>query len=80
MPTVITEPVYPEHWHLRSVASNSRLSYRGHLYWIGKPFRGLTVAIAPTRNPQLFDVYYRHRHIKTLDTMNLPTMSPNTRP
>mgnify|MGYP001811692737 CR=1 FL=1 len=80
MPTVITEPVYPEHWHLRSVASNSRLSYRGHLYWIGKPFRGLTVAIAPTRHPQLFDVYYRHRHIKTLDTMNLSTMSPNTRP
>jgi transposase InsO family protein len=80
MPEQIEEPSYPDHWQLRAVANNSRLSYQGNLYWIGKPFRGLTVAIAPTRNPRLFNVYYRHHHIKTLNTEQLSTMSPNACP
>lgn len=79
MPATITEPVYPDHWQLRTVADNSRISYQGHLYRMGKPFRGLTVAIAPTPQPGTYNVYYRHRHIKTLDTQQLSAMSPNTR-
>ena len=77
MPINITEPVYPDHWELRIVGDNKSISYRGHLYRIGKPFRGLTVAITPTRDPHLFDIYYRHHHIKTLNTTDLSAMSPN---
>lgn len=80
MPAAIPEASYPDHWQLRSVAANTRISFRGHLYRIGKPFRGLQVALAPTTIPGIYNIYYRHHHIKTINTNNLSTMSPNTRP
>jgi transposase InsO family protein len=77
MPASIPTATYPDHWAIRTVAANCRISYQGTLYRIGKPFRGRQVAIAPTTNPDTYHVYYRHHHIKTL---NLSTMSPNARP
>lgn len=77
MPDTLSDAVYPDHWELRTVGSDVRISYRGHRYRIGRPFRRRQVAIAPTTNPNLYDVYYRHHHIKTIDTANLSTMSPN---
>ena len=80
IPDTITEATYPDHWDIRTVSTNIRISYRGHLYRIGKPFRGLRVAIAPTTERDIYHVYYRHHHIKTLDTLKVSTMSPNARP
>ncbi len=77
MPATITPATYPDHWAIRTVSDSSRISFRGHPYRIGKPFRNRQIAIAPTTNPDTYQVYYRHHHIKTL---NLPTMSPNARP
>jgi len=79
MPATINQPIYPDHWDTRTVSTNTRISYRGHPYRIGRPFRRLTVAIAPTRSPDIFNVYYRHHHIRTLNTTKLSTMSPNAR-
>jgi hypothetical protein len=76
MPTTITEPTYPDHWAIRTVSPNTTISFQGHRYRIGKPFRGRQVAIAPTTLPDTYHVYYRHHQIKTL---NLSTMSPNAR-
>jgi transposase InsO family protein len=80
MPASIDEPDYPDHWKRRTVDAGKRITYQGHRYRIGKPFRGLTVAVAPTTDPDTFNVYYRHHHIRTLNTTELSTMSPNARP
>jgi transposase InsO family protein len=76
-PTRIQPPDYPPNWHCRQVSQTAKLSFKGHRLRIGKPFRGRTVAIAPTPTPGIYHVYYRHHHIRTLD---LSTMSPNARP
>jgi hypothetical protein len=65
---------------LALVDAGKRITYQRHRYRIGKPFRGLTVAVAPTTDPDTFNVHYRHHHIRTLNTTELSTMSPNARP
>jgi transposase InsO family protein len=80
MPAIIPEPSYPDHWQLRRVATDAQIAYQGHRYRIGKPFRGLQIALAPTTTPGIYHIYYRHHHIKTINTNNPSTMSPNTRP
>jgi transposase InsO family protein len=77
LPDTIQDPVYPGHWQLRKVDSEARISFRRYRTRVGKAFRGRHVAIAPTTNPDTFDVYYRHHRIRTI---NLSTMSPNARP
>jgi transposase InsO family protein len=77
LPATITEVVYPANWHVRKVDSAARISFQNHRTRIGKAFRGRQVAIAPTTNPDMFHVYYRHHQIKTI---NLSTISPNARP
>ncbi len=76
-PTGIAPVDYPPNWHPRKVDQTAKLSFQGHTFRIGKPFKGRTVAVAPTPTPGTYHVYYRHHHIRTLD---LSTMSPNTCP
>lgn len=77
LPDRIEPPRYPDHWHLRKVDSSATISFQGTRYRIGKPFRGRTIALAPTTNPTTYHAHYRHHRIQTLE---LSTMSPNTRP
>lgn len=76
-PSPIEPAAYPNHYHLRQVGDNAKVSFKGHPFKIGKAFRGRTIAIAPTPTKGTWNVYYRHHHIRTLA---LPTMSPNGRP
>ena len=76
IPTDIKEPDYPDHWHLRTVWTTSpEIRFRNQRFKIGKPFRGRTVAIAPTPTPGKYEIHYRHHIIRTIE---LSTMSPNT--
>lgn len=79
-PDTIEPATYPDHWELRKVSKRATISYHGHRLFIGKAFRGCTIGIAPTPTSGIYHVYYRHHHIKTIDTIKVSTMSPNTRP
>ena len=65
MPATITEPTYPDHYHIRKVDQNGKITYQGTTYRIGKGFRrqpiGLVAGINNTTH-----VYYRHQLIKTI--------------
>jgi transposase InsO family protein len=76
-PNRIEPPAYPDDWQQRRVDINGRISYRGQLTRIGKPFHGQTIAITPTPQPNIYHVYYRHHHIHTI---TLSTITPNARP
>ena len=77
IPEQIPEPVYPGHWEFRKVDTNSRAWFRGYRFKVTRALRGRYVAFAPTTDPDTFDIYWRHHLIRTID---LSTMSPNTRP
>lgn len=67
MPDTIEPIDYPDSYQTRKVSNDGRISLRGRLYRIGKPFRGRTVGIYPTTNDGIYTVTYRHQTIKTLD-------------
>ena len=77
LPDTITDPVYPDHWHLRRVDTSGRLEFKATRYRIGKAFGNTTVGIAPTTTPGTYTIHYRHHPIRTI---TLSTMSPNARP
>ena len=71
MPKEIPEPVYPDHWQTRTVwESSSEISFRNQRFKIGKPFRGRTIAVAPTPIPGQYEIHYRHHIIRTIRTVN----------
>ncbi len=68
MPDVIEDPVYPDQWQTRTVRiSSADIEYRGKRHQVGKPFRGKTVAIAPTTTNGQYEIRYRHHTIKTVN-------------
>jgi transposase InsO family protein len=77
MPDRIDDPAYPDHWELRKVDSSARAQFHNRRVRTGKAFRGRYVAFAPTTEPDIFHIYWRHHLIRTID---LSTMSPNARP
>ena len=58
---------YPPGVAVRRVDGNGRLSYRGMVCKIGKPFIGKSVGIEPTTEDSVFDVKFRHQRITSLD-------------
>ena len=52
LPDTIPDPVYPSNWLIRKVDSSARVSLNGHRIPVGKPFRGRSIAIAPTPRPR----------------------------
>jgi len=80
-PARIEPPNYPQGTQIRKVdPQNGRISWKGHIFRIGKPFRGKPVAVRPTPQPGTYNVYYRHHHIRTITLPEVSTMSPNTCP
>jgi len=75
-PEHVNPPDYPDGADIRTV-DHGRISWRGHRWRVGKAFHGKPVAIRPTTSDGIYTVYYRHHPIRTI---NLSTMSPNTRP
>ena len=53
----------------RRVGSSNCVTFRKHRFKIGKGFRGQDVAIRPTSEADVFHVYFRNSHVKTI-TLN----------
>ena len=77
LPNQLPPLTYPQGSAVRKVGETAVISFKGRRFKVGKPFRGLHVGVRPTTSDGVFDVYYRHHKIKTID---LSTMSPNARP
>jgi transposase InsO family protein len=76
-PEHVPPPDYPDGSDIRTVGTCGRFSWRGKLRRAGRAFAGKRVAVRPTTTDDTYTVYYRHHPIRTI---NLSTMSPNTRP
>lgn len=67
MPALIVPVEYPDGYQVRNVDTNARISFKGTIYKIGKPFAGRKVGVVPTTTDGIFHVHYRQHHIRTLD-------------
>jgi len=67
MPTTIEPVDYPDGYDVRKVSTDARISYRGDLYKIGKPFIGRHVGVVPTTTDGIFEIKYRHQHIRKIN-------------
>ena len=67
MPTRVEPVDYPDGYQVRKVDSNGRISFHGHGYRIGKPFRGRTVGIIATTDDGTYHVVYRHHTIRAIN-------------
>ena len=55
---------------LRKVQDGGKLSFGGREKRVPKAFKGKQVALRPTADDGVYDVYYRHQHIAVLDFRN----------
>lgn len=76
-PDRLPELDYPPGTVVRKVSNKASISFKNRRYRVGKAFRGLFVGVCPTTTDGVYEVYYRHHQVKTID---LSTMSPNARP
>ena len=53
--------------HVRRVQDGGRVSFEGRLLRVPKAFKGRDVALRPTSDDGVYDVFYRHQKIATLD-------------
>lgn len=67
MPTRIEPVDYPDGYEVRKVGAQARIRFQGGRYKIGKPFVGRHVGIIPTTTNGVFNIVYRHQHIKTIN-------------
>lgn len=67
LPTRIDPVEYPDHYQVRKVSADARISLWARRYKIGKPFIGRYVGIAPTTTDGILTVHYRHQRIRTID-------------
>ena len=67
MPTRVEPVDYPDGYQVRKVDSNGRISFHGHGYRIGKPFRRRTVGIIATTDDGTYNVVYRHHTIRAIN-------------
>lgn len=53
---------------MRRVQPNGRISIDGRSQYVSKAFKGKDVALRPTAEDGVYDVYYRHQHIAVLNS------------
>jgi 2-hydroxychromene-2-carboxylate isomerase len=53
--------------HLRKIQQKGATSLFGRAFKICNAFAGRTVAFRPTQKDGVFDVYFRHQKIQTID-------------
>jgi transposase InsO family protein len=58
---------YPEGMVVRKVERNGIITIRGRAYFVGEAFRGLQLALRPTTNDRVFEVYFLYQKIASLD-------------
>lgn len=72
LPTTISAVDYPEGYQVRSVSNRSTIQFKGKSYKIGRAFKGRRVGIFPTTTDGVFNVHYRHQHIRTINLTQSP--------
>ena len=70
-PELLPTPEYPAGDLVRRVQSNGTIYYHQREYFVGEAFRGLDLALRQTTSDGVFEVWFCHQKIKTLD-LNVP--------
>ncbi len=58
---------YPSDSLVRRVQKNGVIYLRQQILFVGEAFQGLDVALRPTTTDGLFEVYFCHQQVTTLD-------------
>jgi len=66
-PEVLPPIEYGDDDIVRKANDKGRISFRGRSFIIGKAFRGLPVALRPTLDDDVWDVFFCHHKIATVD-------------
>ena len=66
-PETLPEIEYGPDDHVRKVQSGGRISFRGVDYRVGIAFKGLHVAVRPTTEDGVFDVYFYRQNIAQIN-------------
>ena len=53
--------------HVRKVQTEGKISFKGNRYRIGKAFRGQPVAVRPTVDQDIWDVFFCNQKITQID-------------
>lgn len=68
LPSVLPEVEYDTSQPVRKVGSKGYISYNSVPHFVGEGLRDEKVAIAPTATDGIFDVYFCHHRIRSIDT------------
>jgi hypothetical protein len=60
-------PEYGPDDFVRTAGDGGRISLLGKILRVPKAFKGCRIALRPTATDGVYDVFYRHQRIKTLD-------------
>jgi transposase InsO family protein len=66
-PERLPQVEYPDGAIVRKVERNGIITYHNQGYFVGEAFRGLQVALRPTTTDGVFEVYFLHQKIASLD-------------
>jgi transposase InsO family protein len=66
-PEILPPTVYSRGDILRKVDQKGKISFRNRLYRVGKPLRGHRVALRPTEEDGVMDVYFGHQRLNQID-------------
>lgn len=64
---IVTPFEYASDDIIRRVHQKGRLSFKGRILKVSKAFTGKAVALRPTGTEGLFDIFFRHQKIRTVD-------------
>lgn len=66
-PEELPPVLYPEGDIVRRVDQSGKISFRNHAYRVGRAFRHQPVALRPTAEDGVFDVFFCYERVATLD-------------
>jgi hypothetical protein len=66
-PECLPTPEYPAGDLVRRVQSDGTIYYHQREYFVGEAFRGLDLALRQTTSDGVFEVWFYHQKIKTID-------------
>jgi transposase InsO family protein len=73
-PEKLTEPEYLDSDIVRTVKSKGEITFQNQFYYIGNAFAGHRIALRPTREDQIYEVFYGPTKIGRINR-TLPTIS-----
>lgn len=71
-PEVLPRVTYGADYLVRKVQSGGRIDFKGHRLRVGKGLTGYPVGIRSTTHPNIYEIYFCHERIKTIDLNTTP--------